>query len=288
MKLVKTLLFLIMLIGGTFWILSYSYEPNLSSNIKIDPRVYQAPRQTPTKAHRFEAKKGNFTYKITPVFNYSMDALVISHGDGWYIDEDPLNTDDICVVWGKTNTKPEIFSKIRSKNISWACFPRAQGEDRRVYAAMKPTELSNNHILPASDKIEQKLDTLKRGDQIHLKGYLVNYEAENTIGEKHLRATSTARDDVDETGFYKCEVIYVTDFDVITPYQTFTDTAYIYAPYATLGSFGLLFILFLAVMIRDSRSARPFKIKSDRYDSAQSLEQIKAEIEQKLRDRGRP
>ena len=285
MKFIKILLFLIMIFSGIFWILSYFYEPNLSANIKIDPLVYHSPQQTPTSAPPLEIKKADLTYKITPVFNYAMDVLVISHGDGWYIDEDPLNTDDICVIWGKTNTKPEIISKIQSKNISYACLPRAKGNDNKLYQNMKFTELSNNHILPATGQIEKKLDTIKRGDQVHLKGYLANYTAIGPDGQKFSRTTSTSREDIDESGNYKCETIYLTDFSIITPYRTFTTIAYTYAPYVALISFGILFIFWITVMIQDSRSARPIETTSDSYSQAQTPEQIKAEIEQKLREK---
>ena len=49
----------------------------------------------------------------------------------------------------------------------------------------------------------------KKGDQVYLKGYLVNYSHTNGDFE---RGTSTSRED---TGNNSCESIFVTDFQIL-------------------------------------------------------------------------
>jgi len=73
-----------------------------------------------------------------------------------------------------------------------------------------PSKISNNHILPADDRIAKLVLSAERGDQIWMKGYLVNYTT--PCWENFWRASSTTRDD---TGSHACEVVYVTDFKIL-------------------------------------------------------------------------
>jgi hypothetical protein len=62
---------------------------------------------------------------------------------------------------------------------------------------------ANIHIIPANDEIAKKLDTLRAGHIVQLKGHLVRIEARGYRVESSLSRT--------DTGGGACEVLYVQD-----------------------------------------------------------------------------
>jgi hypothetical protein len=69
--------------------------------------------------------------------------------------------------------------------------------------------LSNNHILCADEDLSRLILKVRPGDQVHFKGYLVNY---SQPANQFSRGTSTVRDD---TGNGACETVFVTDFSIL-------------------------------------------------------------------------
>ena len=67
--------------------------------------------------------------------------------------------------------------------------------------------LGNNHLITDNPVIRRTLDQTRVGDQIHLKGLLVNYQMDDWQG--FWRRTSTRRDDND------CEVVYLEELQVL-------------------------------------------------------------------------
>ena len=79
-------------------------------------------------------------------------------------------------------------------------------------------QVSNNHLVIDSEKIEKKINQLSVGDQIKIKGKLVNVHAENLgkPGKYDPKLfewnSSTKRED---TGGGACETIYIEDIEII-------------------------------------------------------------------------
>ena len=71
--------------------------------------------------------------------------------------------------------------------------------------------LSNNHMLTDDPATARALRSLRIGDQIRFKGYLVNY-ANLTLNPTWYRNSSLTRLD---TGDGACEVVLVTDLEVL-------------------------------------------------------------------------
>ena len=67
---------------------------------------------------------------------------------------------------------------------------------------------SNNHIIAANGDIEMKVWSIRRGDHVRLKGYLVNLDGNGDGGKTYHWHSSTTRND---TGNHSCEVFYVTE-----------------------------------------------------------------------------
>jgi hypothetical protein len=65
--------------------------------------------------------------------------------------------------------------------------------------------------LAGDDRMARKVRTVRRGDQIRVRGWLASYERPGT---PFRRGTSTTRDD---RGNGACETVYVTEFEILRP-----------------------------------------------------------------------
>jgi hypothetical protein len=77
-----------------------------------------------------------------------------------------------------------------------------------AWSSFKWNQLSNNHLLPGNSEIEKRIKAARIGDEIHLKGQLVNY----SINHGPKRQSSVTREDKENGA---CEIIYVNDFQIL-------------------------------------------------------------------------
>ena len=70
-----------------------------------------------------------------------------------------------------------------------------------------PQDLANNHLLTADDSIRDRLGGVHRGDQVRVRGLLVDYQMDDW--KDFWRETSTVRHDDG------CEVVFVESFEVV-------------------------------------------------------------------------
>lgn len=119
-------------------------------------------------------------------------------------DENSVDIKDICVIWG-TNTANDDYKKVSFSSGDFVCyFQYPYG------VAFAHDKLSNNHLLSDDPFVRTAIRKARIGDQIHLKGYLVNYSRTSQPG--WWRNSSTTRGD---TGNGACEVIFVKDFSIL-------------------------------------------------------------------------
>ena len=90
----------------------------------------------------------------------------------------------------------------------------------------------------------------ERGDQIHLKGYLVTYSHGGGT-----RGTSLTRDD---TGNGACETIYVTDINILRKANRFWRYLFSLSTLLVAGSIILLIVFFVRVARRTTDSSVGF------------------------------
>ncbi|OGZ27719.1 MAG: hypothetical protein A2365_03695 [Candidatus Nealsonbacteria bacterium RIFOXYB1_FULL_40_15] len=206
-------IFSIILILSVFlFIFSFFKKNDLPDKNEILNEIYIAPIQSETILEPFCEEKEGYGYDITPRYEYELRGVVVSMYDSenWldYAHKaDPLNTKDLCVLWGD-NIKNEVYQQMKFKHGEFTCYPIFKnGIDRNWYQKFSWSYGSNNHLLPATDEVYKDIKKTQIGDQIYLKGYLVNYQ----IGAG-TRTTSTIRED---TGDRSCEVVYVTEFKVL-------------------------------------------------------------------------
>lgn len=203
-------LFLLSLCGLA---LALYHKDRLPDPAFYDERMQQEPRQEQSAEPPFTAQAGKQSYRITPLYDYELDGLVVSHhrADDWaniYHRErkDFLNLKDLCVLWGD-NARSGVYRNMGFDNTSWTCW--YQWSDRETGERFQPRQLSNNHLLSDNPAVSRLILDADVGDQIHFSGVLANYE---NPASGFKRGTSTRRDD---SGNGACETVYVKEFSIL-------------------------------------------------------------------------
>ncbi len=193
--------------------ISYFQKDKFPQVSEILPQLYKEPSQAQTQTQPFSVKKRGFTYNITPIYNYELYGMVVSyhlssvwwdyyHNEEW---KDYLNFKDIGFIWGD-NLKSGVYRDMKFRSQSWTLYWSPRSCNSVAWSKFKSSEASNNHILASDPEVEREIMQAEKGDQVYMKGYLVNYSNSANSGD---RKSSTVRDD---SG---CEVVFVTDFKVL-------------------------------------------------------------------------
>lgn len=170
---------------------------------KID--LTRDPLQTLCRSERpmvKEVKNGIFT--LTPVAEYNISGVVVSkkrYKEGW---EGEISPVDLAIVWGKLADPGYGRDVTFWQSQRWYFFK--YGERSRLDHATIATHSGNHHMIPATPNVRKALLSIRKNDQVVLKGFLVNLK-----GTYKKRAvfwsTSLSRDD---TGQNSCELFYVS------------------------------------------------------------------------------
>jgi hypothetical protein len=243
--LVKKILGIILLVTIIAFFVSCFLKYKLPSRGVIDNYLYKEPEQKETNILPFEVNKENITYKIIPKYSYDIYGLIVSdyNSENWFDvahKKDPLNTKDICVIWGN-NIKNDVYQKLKFSHGEFTCYVKAKlgADPSMVYPLFSWEKGSNNHLLPKDNVVYSRIKEAKIGDQIHLKGYLVSYSVSENGTLIGTRGTSTIRTD---NGNGACETIYVEDFQILKKANQFWRFIYSYSGY-------LIFLCLIALLI---------------------------------------
>lgn len=179
----------------------------------LGPLLRSPVQSTEGVPEPFEVERKGVTYTVTPLFSYELWGLVVSyHHSSSFLDtsherwKDFLNTKDICVIWGQ-NVSSGVYRRMRFRNRDFTCFYRYP--DRETFELFTESCLSNNHLLPADPLVADAVLGARKGDQVRFKGWLASYGVKGT---PYARRSSTVRND---RGNGACEVVYVTEFEVL-------------------------------------------------------------------------
>lgn len=206
-------LVLVLTLGVTFFT-----RNSLSGVTKICPEILEQPRQDKVddlSVIRF--RRNDYVYELTPVFAYDISALIVSrinYAAFTIYKSDKTFPVDLCLTWGD-NAVRQVF-KSPGVSFSQDCRWCWVQWDRDV--GFNLSELSNNHLLISDPKLEKKVQNFHVGDQVRIKGKLVDVKAE-LVGKRGsydspeiLWKTSTSRAD---GGAGACEVIYVEEAELL-------------------------------------------------------------------------
>lgn len=232
MRTIKWLIKVVFILSLIVFVIAFLEKDKLPPKEEILKELYGAPLQTKTKADQFQKTVGGITYTIDPQFDYELYGLVVSyhHSDVWWDMEhkewnDFLNNEDIGVAWGE-NLRSGVYADMRFSSGSWTLywdfkFGTPPSKQKAIISKFNPYQVSNNHVLPDNDSIAALMLSVKKGDQIWMKGYLVNYITDEWEGQ--WRRSSTTRDD---SGSGACEAVYVKDFKILKRADNIWRSAY--------------------------------------------------------------
>lgn len=216
-----------------------SYGRPLPAPHDILPEI---ARGAPTQENLSSAESrtlvvSEYAYTIVPKAAYTIDGLVVSlHKSDSFLDvtheHDPLNTIDLCVVWGP-NITTNGYRKVSYKSGDFTCFYKWTTEEDPPFSGQF---LANNHLVPATGAIAAFIQDIEIGDQVRLSGKLADYTVAKdgiTLGRRN---TSLTRED---TGNGACEIIYLTEARILKKHMPWRTTAInILGATAGIGFFG--------------------------------------------------
>lgn len=217
-------------------------EITLPDASAIDPTIKESePLQEVGAPPAFTTIIEGYTYTLTPRATYEIGGLVVSQHRGdalvnLYHKADPGNIKDVCVVWGEDITNGS-YQKVRYRSEEFTCY---YSWSRPLSPPFRPEKASNNHLIPADEAIAERIRAIRVGDQIRMRGLLVDYTVTRDGREILTRRTSLTRND---TGNGACEILYVTDLTVVLPGDHLQADAGRYAWYASLGVFVALAVV---------------------------------------------
>ena len=172
----------------------------------IDPTLLDPPVQSATTRRPFSFEFRGKEVRVRPVAEYSLSGLVMSHNDvesfaDIYHDASSVDTKDLCLLSGDSLAS-EGFQAVEVWSGPFTCYYRYPSGTQ-----FDGRDLGNNHLLTADDAIRERLATVHRGDQVRVRGLLVDYQMSDW--QDFWRKTSTVRDDDD------CEVVFVEHFELV-------------------------------------------------------------------------
>lgn len=181
--------------------LQYTTRPIVHYIEYIDTDRLKSPQQVDTTKEPFEMEVKGEEYRIYPLADYIVHALVVSrkryHRD-LFAKISPI---DLALAWGGM-MKEELQQYVNySQANRWYYYTYSHHFPHQLTFITSQT--SNNHIVPASKNIWNMLKKMKKGDTITLYGHLVNILH---IESGLLWKSSLTRYD---TGAGACEIIYV-------------------------------------------------------------------------------
>ena len=224
-KVNKYLFFILMTAFG----ITFFTKDNYRNVDEIVPPVLKKPVQKkPANMDGINFINNDYEYELVPLYDYEIAGLVVHRMDySWFsiYKGDSVFPLDLCMIWG-SNAENKIY---QSRSLSFSqdmrfCFYRWWGNVK-----FNQQEVSNNHLLINSEEIEKKIRNISTGDQVKIKGQLVNVRAKNlgTPGtydpEFFEWNTSVSRTD---TGGGACEVILVNEVYMLEKANTVSHHIY--------------------------------------------------------------
>jgi hypothetical protein len=211
-KLLLRLLLLTSIAAAIFSYFADSRSETLPQPSELLPQLFQEPLQSEATQQEFRTSYQEQLYTISPVASYELWGLVVTHNnilalDDIYHDETSIDIKDICVIWGE-NLQSDEYLRWNFWSEPWTCF--FQAETKASHQKFEETALGNNHLLATDPLVQKTIRQARIGDQIHLRGQLVDYQNAQQPG--FWRRSSTTRDD-EANG--ACEVVLVQEFNIL-------------------------------------------------------------------------
>jgi len=176
-----------LLLAAALWGLARWMEDSLPGPDRVLPSIGFAPLQGPTDAVPFEFEYKGKRCEVRPVASYEITGLVVSHND--------------------IRSFSDIYHDAAYRDVEFWSGPFTCYWSRLPETRFRRSEISNNHLITDRPEIREALEGVHRGDQVRLRGLLVDYRMEDW-GDFWRRSSTTRRDAL-------CEVVFLEELDVL-------------------------------------------------------------------------
>jgi len=180
---------------------------------RISPEILTEPVQEKiARPESIDLEIRGYSYRLTPVYEFEINALVVSKFNykfGIYR-SDSVFPVDLCMIWG------DNIARKAYKNMSLRFFHDCRWCEVEWWGNLdfNMRQLANCHLVTNKKNILDKINRIVIGDQLKIKGKLVNIEGrlvskpdKYTPRQLSWRSSVTRTD----TGAGACEIIYVED-----------------------------------------------------------------------------
>lgn len=143
-------------------------------------------------------------YHIKPLATFEVEARVLLKENYWLGREADLSPVDLALGWGRMSDSMVLKHfdfKQSGRFYYWqaGAFPIPRSEVE--------THTANMHMIPATNTVEKRLNDVRPGHVIKLRGFLAEVRADDGW---HWRSSLTRND----TGDGACEVVWVENLEV--------------------------------------------------------------------------
>ncbi len=167
---------------------------------------FPTPIQNDIEPHRLLSPEG---YTITGLAEYSLTAMVMSRSNYHVGREADLSQMDLVLAWGPLTQEPWLSKVKYWQDNRWYFYKWKEDELENAIETIKNNS-ANNHIIiePGNPDIADVMLSVRKGDVVDLKGYLVRVEG---AGGWHWKSSLRRTD----TGDHSCELFYVTSGSIV-------------------------------------------------------------------------
>lgn len=217
-----------------------------------------------------------WVYNIEDLMDYTVEGEVM--GVRFYKeDKAPFGLVDVALAWGDI-LKPEIKENLEVTMEYRYCSYYYTCENSEISFYYLRTHMSNNHLIPASEDIFNKIIKIKKGDYIKISGTLVYIKGEKRENNKIERmewgpSSTTLEDEGDKA----CEIILVKSLEFVTQEPSISETPNSLKNFEEFYKnvwkfFVIIFIVvFLILYIPSKLLSRKKEKVSPRYDIAANM-----------------
>lgn len=160
-----------------------------------------APVQTAVRAQTVELGGG---FRATLMYGYALEGEVVTRREYWTDAVSAVSPLDLGIVWGR------LAGGSATDAMSFRTGNRAVWYRPRPGANLPDDweeQVTNNHLIPASDAVREALLALREGERVRLRGYLV------TVTGAGMAPWSSSTRRNDNTIIGGCEIILVREVE---------------------------------------------------------------------------
>ncbi|MEM9757415.1 MAG: hypothetical protein AAF914_15540, partial [Pseudomonadota bacterium] len=183
--------------------LSTAVETDLLPRLPLTAERSGAPAQTDIDALQVELGGG---FEARLLYGYVLEGLVVTRREFRNDPTSEISPLDLGIVWG------DLADPDRAALIDFRAQPRAVAYRASADAILTPDweeQITNNHLIPATQAVQDALMAVEVGQNVRISGYLVVVTGDGISPWR----SSVRRDD--NTIIGGCEIILVTGVEVL-------------------------------------------------------------------------